>query len=452
MSVHDFFDGIIKHKRIIAFLVAAAVVLCTFGLNVTESNTAKIVIKYLGNKATQGLTENGEEINPYEISSPTVIKNAALQLGFTNVNVEEIRRDITITPIIPTAEEEKYASWIKNFSNYDDNEDNKEHTVYYAVSFTSSHSKDYTMNMLSAIINQYRLYYVGKYTNNSDITELSGEAVQQYDYYETVDLLRKKINSNVKYLNNIVTGDFDYRSHKSGYSMQDLITEYRSLTERDLAICERMILESGAAKDAALLRDNISDKIIAAQKDSDLNAQNAQTNLGLMRVFAEKNQQYLWDEFENDEEQSSQVREEVERDEVYTQEKSTYDELMLDYVKYRTDSENLLIDKAYYENAKASFGADYSDDAMKQEIEKNLAQTCNKFNEIYNLTKATIEDYNEFKSSRSIENISGVIVQNTVNSVFYYGVSVILAFAFGIVLCVVVELFNKKKQTQNDEA
>ena len=115
MSIRDFIKSIFGHKRIFAFLIACSIVLCSIGLKATESSTAEIIIKYICDTAEDGLTENGQEINPYEINSPLVVKNAVEKLGLDASNIESICRDITITPIVSTAEQEKYASWIEQF-------------------------------------------------------------------------------------------------------------------------------------------------------------------------------------------------------------------------------------------------------------------------------------------------------------------------------------------------
>ena len=245
MSIRDFISSILDHKRIFAFLIALSVVLCSIGLKLTESHTAEIIIKYICDSAEEGLTENGQKINPYEINSSLVVKNAVSALGLKNTNIEGICRNITITPIIPTSEQEKYASWIEKFSDYEKNEDEKKSTVYYSVKYTSPVGKDYAKRMLSAVISQYRLFYVGKYTYSNDITQLSGETVMQYDYYDTVDMLREKIKSNIDYLSRISSADNDYRSPHTGYSLLDLAAEYKSLSEQDLSVAERMIVENG---------------------------------------------------------------------------------------------------------------------------------------------------------------------------------------------------------------
>lgn len=448
MSIRDFISSISSHKRIFAFLIALSVVLCSIGLKITESHTAEIIIKYICNSAEEGLTENGQEINPYEINSSLVVKNAVSTLGFKNTNIEGICRNITVTPIVPTSEQEKYASWIDKFSDYEKNEDNRKHTVYYSVKYMTSDGKDYAKRMLSAVISQYRLYYVEKYTYSNDITKLSGEAAMQYDYYDTVDMLREKINSNIEYLSKISSADNDYRSPQTGYSLLDLAAEYKSLSEQELSVAERMIVENGITKNAWYLRDSLQNKMTEAQYDIELNNKKADTQKGLMAVYSEKNKQYLWDnnsKNNDDSSESSQVRENVERDEYYIQTKSVYDNLVLDYVKYRTNSLNADIDRQRYEADINSFPDGFSNKELQNELEKRLTNTCEKFNDLYSLTKNTIDDYNTYKSAKSIECISGVVAHKSTSTVFYYTVSLVIALMLGVVLSVLLGYINKKE-------
>ena len=117
MLLREYLFGIFEYRRITAFLVAVSVLLCTMKLKSSESYTAQIVIKYTDPRAEEGFTENGSQINPYEINSPLVVKNALSVLGFKNVNTEDVCSGLAITPIVPTAEDEKYASWIAQFSD-----------------------------------------------------------------------------------------------------------------------------------------------------------------------------------------------------------------------------------------------------------------------------------------------------------------------------------------------
>ena len=446
MSIRDFIISILDHKRIFVFLIALSVVLCSIGLKLTESHTAEIIIKYICDSAEEGLTENGQKIHPYEINSSLVVKNAVSALGLQNTNIEGICRNITVTPSIPTSEQEKYASWIEKFSDYEKNEDEKKSTVYYSVKYTSPVGKDYAKRMLSAVISQYRLFYVGKYTYSSDITQLPGETAMQYDYYDTVDMLQEKIKSNIDYLSRIASADNDYRSPRTGYSLLDLAAEYKSLSEQDLSVAERMIVENGITKNAWYLRNSLQNKATESQYEIELNNKKAETQRNLMSVYSAKNEQHLWDENNRSEDENSespQVRENVARDKVYAQTKSVYDNLVLDYVKYRTDSLNADIDKQRYENDINSFPAGFSNKELQDELEKRLADTCEKYNNLYALTKSTIEDYNTYKSAKSIECISGVVSHKSTSTVFYYAVSIILALMLGVVLSVLLTYLRK---------
>lgn len=449
MTISDLVNSILKQKKLFVFLIALSIVLCSIGLKFTESTTAEIIIKYICDTAEEGLTENGQKINPYEINSSLVVKNAVAALGLSNTNIEGIRRNITVTPIVPTSEEEKYASWIERFSDYENNEDGKKHTVYYSVKYSTSEGKDFAKRMLSAVINQYRMFYVQKYTYNNNITELPGETAMQYDYYETVDMLREKIKANIEYLSS-VSSDDDYRSPHTGYSLMDLAAEYKSLSEQELSVAERMVIENGMTKDAQYLKNSLQNKAEEEQLDIELNDKKAETQRNLMTVYSEKNEQYLWDKNDgnenddNENNESSQVRENVERDDYYAQVKSVYDTLMLDYVKYRTDSFNAGINKQRYENDINSFADGFSNEELQNELENRLRDTCDKYNDLYALTKSTIDDYNTYKSAKSIKCISGVVSHKPTSTVFYYTVSIILAIALGVAFSIILMYTSKK--------
>ncbi len=451
MLLRDFLNGLYEHKKVFVILLAVSMVLCSLKLKLDESYTSEILIKYIGAKAEDGLAENGEKINPYEIKSSIVIKNALTELGFKTTNIDEISRNITVTPIIPTAEQEKYASWIDKFSDYEKNEDEKKKTVYYSVKYTTSKGNDYAKRMLSAVFSQYRLYYVESYTYSYDITNLSGDVAMQYDYYDTVDILRKKINSNIEYLARVYEAEKNYRSPQTGYSLLDLIAEYKSLTERDLSVAERMVIENGITKNAWYLRNALHNKITDAVYDIDLNNKKAETQKGLMTIYSDKNKQYLWDRDgrnkDDDDSESSQVRENTERDENYVQNKSVYDQLVLDYVKYRTSALNTEIDRQRYESDANSFPDGFSNKELQNALETSLKNTCEKFNELYSLTKDTIDDYNSYKSAQSIACISGVVAHKTASTVFYYAVGLVLALMFGFLICGVL-VYIKKNETE----
>ena len=112
MSVSELQSYLLKYKKFLAIFVSVALLLCATFINVSQSYTAEIYIKYLGDKAESGLTENGKELNPYEISDALIVKKALESIGVETTSYNTIRKGISVSPIILSSEEAKYASYI----------------------------------------------------------------------------------------------------------------------------------------------------------------------------------------------------------------------------------------------------------------------------------------------------------------------------------------------------
>ena len=440
MSVSELQSYLLKYKKFLAIFVSIALLLCATFINVSQSYTAEIYIKYLGDKAEAGLTENGKKLNPYEISDALIVKKALESIGVENTSYNTIRKGISVSPIILSSEEAKYASYIDNFSDYDNTEENKTQPVYFSVKFTSKQSDEFARKFLNALIEEYRIYYVEKYAYSDDMTLISEYAVMQYDYFETAALLEDKIRNNISYLNSIIFGDTDFRSAQTGYSMRDLATAYDSLLGNDLAGVSQIILENGITRNSDVLKNTLQNRADAALLDSNMNAEKAATQKALTETYSKKNKEYVWDTFSADDD--NQIHSDIERDYIYSADKSVYDQMILDYVNYGIKSKDLLIDKDIYtENIEC-----FSDEsAQNPQVEQLLSDICDKYNTIQQLTEKTIDDYNNYKSARYLTTISGVATSEDVNELVYYASTLVLSLGFGIIAIVFLELKRKKK-------
>ena len=123
MTVTDMKNSLFKFKRPLALFVAVVVLLCHCYLLISQTHTATVYIKFIGEKAEEGQAADGSVLMPYEITDPYVVGEALKQLGINDVKASTIAQKITVTPMISSAEEEKYASWIEQFSSYDETED-----------------------------------------------------------------------------------------------------------------------------------------------------------------------------------------------------------------------------------------------------------------------------------------------------------------------------------------
>ena len=94
MSVSEFQRYLFKYKKFLAIFVSISLLLCAVFVNIRQSYTAEIYIKYLGDKAESGLSENGNELNPYEISDALVVKKALESIGVGSASYNTIRKSI----------------------------------------------------------------------------------------------------------------------------------------------------------------------------------------------------------------------------------------------------------------------------------------------------------------------------------------------------------------------
>ncbi len=444
MKMLDLQNSLLKYKAPLALFVACCILLCNLVIGMAQTYTAETYIKFLGENAAEGLTPDGEHpLNPYELTNAAVIASAMDKVGEKSDNNLQIVKNLTIVPVIPYAEQEKYNSWIDQFDNYaEDSEDEKAFDVYYKVSFTSKKGPSHARKMLKAILEEYKTFYVDKYGYESDVIELSDKATLGYDYFESARILEEKIESDIEYFESMEGSDSKYRSPATGYTASDVISMYTNLRDTALASVYNKILSGGIARDNETLAANLSYDADEAGMDRDRNIEKADTQIELMRIYSEKNKNYLWDErYANDE--SEQVREDTERDFTYTREKSVYDTMMLDYTNFMTTAVNSDIDEKYNNEYAKRFVN--TANVVDESVQAALEDVCSKLNTIHEIAEKTISDYNHYKSAKFIQLVTGISVTETMGEMIYYAATLVLSLGLGVVVIIFTEL--KKKGT-----
>lgn len=441
MTVTDIQSALLKFKRPLALLVSVVILLCHFYLGVAQSHTATVYIKYLGENPENGQAANGSELKPYEITDSYVVGEALKQLGINDIKASSLAQKITVTPVLSVAEQNKYASWIDRFSTYEETEDNKLNPVFYCIQFETKDGSQFARDFLGALIQQYRIYYGQKYVGQWMIVAETESAILNTDYFIAAQHLQERLENNIDYLKTIVDGDSNYRSPSTGYSINDLIDAHDYQLETNLAPVNRYILDLGISKDADTLIASLQHKIDNAQLDSEKNAQKAVTQEELMALYAEKNYEYMWEVVDGDED-NSQVRHDAERDKRYNTVKTTYDQMVLDYVGYATTSRDLLIDKANNESYLSQFG---TASAINEALDQEMADIYEEYQQLHDLTARTLEDYNEHLAAQHLQQVSGVLVEETLPDLLYYAVSGILSVGLGVVFVLFLTLKREKK-------
>ena len=441
MTVTDIQNILLKHKRPLALFVSIVVLLCHFYLGFAQTHTATVYIKYLGEKPENGQAANGSVLKPYEITDSYVVGEALKQLGINDIKASSLAQKITVTPVLSIAEEEKYASWIDQFSSYEETEAEKLNPVYYCIQFESGDGVQFARDFLGALVQQYRLHYAQKYVGQRRVVAEIESAILNADYFLAAQRLQDRLESNMDYLQTIVDGDVNYRSPKTGYSVSDLIDAHDFLLETRLAPVNRYILDLGISKDADTLIASLRHDIDNALLDSEKNAQKAETQEQLMALYAEKNYDYMWEVADGNDD-NSQVRHDAERDKRYNTVKTTYDQMVLDYVEFATTSRSRLIDKAYNEIYLSQFT---SVSKTNQALDEELAGIYAEYQQLHDLTIRTLEGYNAYLPAHHLMQVSGIQVEETLPDLLFYAVSGIMSVGLGVVWVLFLELKREKK-------
>ena len=98
-------------------------------------------------------------------------------------NVNALAQRIKVTPVISAAEQEKYASWIDQFSDYENTEENKATPIYYRIEFQSKEGIGFAQEFLNALIQQYRSYYTERYAGFCDVSVAAGGSAKARQIY-----------------------------------------------------------------------------------------------------------------------------------------------------------------------------------------------------------------------------------------------------------------------------
>ena len=442
MIATEIFTSFWKQKKVIALFVAIALLVCHACILIGQTHTATVYIKFLEQNALEGTATNGTKLNPYEITDSYIVSKALNQLGMKEKNVNAIAQRINVTPMISSAEQEKYASWINEFSDYEKTEDKKSTPIYYKIEFESKEGYQFAQTFLSALIEQYRNYYTERYSGYCEVALVPESVALNSDYFYSVELLQKQVEETMSYLSNNASKGVDYRSPKTGYSLSDLADAYYSLLEMKIAPITQYILDTGVSKDASTLVAGLQQSAAAAQRESDENATKADTQKQMMLLYAEKNKEYVSSVI-SPEDYNNQIYGDMERDRTYLRNLTTYDQFMNDYVDYAVKSGDLLIDKAYINKNLLRFGNSTSSGISPTE---EIAEIYEQYALLMNITDQTLDDYNAYRSGRVILQVCSIQTEETLPELLYYTVSGIFALCLACGFIVINEL--KKSRTK----
>ncbi|QFJ56346.1 hypothetical protein [Pseudobutyrivibrio xylanivorans] len=222
-----------------------------------KGSYARAMVTFQFEGIDQGLDPNGASFDVNLIKSPYVIQNALDEIGGYSENyIETIRQNISIQGVVPKDAVEKITT-IEKMAEKDATQYEKvldvayfpsQYIVYLYDDGTFS-PKEMTQ-ILDQILLSYKQYFLDTYANTNALTVTSNLLKEDdYDYGESVDLVKTQIQLMLSYVNEKMVEAPDFRSSRTGLSFEDIVTALQFVQDVDLARLTSFIESSSLTKE-----------------------------------------------------------------------------------------------------------------------------------------------------------------------------------------------------------
>ena len=156
-----------------------------------QTYTASTVIEYTNPEAANGIAPDGTEIDTTEIAASNIMSQVMenLNMNGQRTNMDYLRGNVKITPVITEAEQMTQESKIELGEEYE------LHPTRYLVSFSASvldgnGEKEYSRKVLNEILDIYSAWYGENHVNISGGANSINDIYSKgYDYIEMMEVI-----------------------------------------------------------------------------------------------------------------------------------------------------------------------------------------------------------------------------------------------------------------------
>lgn len=265
-----------RRKRLYRYLLALAACFGVFagllmvgiGQLMGNSSYAQAVMTFQYEGIEDGLDPNGAALDVNKVKAPAVIEEALASLGITDISAEDIRQNIVIEGVIPEDAVERITvikeMSLEDASNYEKILEVSYFPSQYVVSLYQDKgmSSSETREILNAVLESYRTYFLDTYANTAVLTVTSNLIqYQDYDYTEAVDMVQSQIDIMERYVTEHRSQAPDFRSANTGLSFGDIEMALQTIADIDLANLTSYIESNHVTKDKLRLAEYYNYKI-----------------------------------------------------------------------------------------------------------------------------------------------------------------------------------------------
>ncbi len=436
-----------KILPLIVILCSLATGLVYYKLSSSNTYIASEVIHYNDERAEQGLAPTGDKLDVNEIKSSAVMSKVVDKMGLTGIySVDNLISRIEITPLPDADKQARKEAMLEEGEEY----------IYepstFIVSFAalSGEGADFARTVLDETLDVYFAQFSQKYVNvapaNNTIENLKKD---NYDYIEMMELIDTSIEETLNTLYQRIDKNSYYRATTTGASFGDLAEEFSYLREVKVSKLFSQIYKYQITKNKAVLVSDYSTRIddndISNAKEESIVEDIVDVIDAYVTKMRESGNTNISYDYILDNLHEKNLQEYVGDQTV------TYDELIYGWRDHNENKEHAIIDSAYSRYVIDTFsnctggctGSCLASDktcseisnpqyqTVRDDVEKEIDELIGDLTELYNITRQTNDEYNEYLGASYISVLSSASVRESVNVILY----TIIAFFFLMILC-----------------
>ncbi|ANX00201.1 exopolysaccharide biosynthesis protein [Thermoclostridium stercorarium subsp. leptospartum DSM 9219] len=437
ISLREILEVIWKGKWLIALITIVAVLLTGIGTYIMLPNSQHVVaiinINYPG--IEQGLNPDGTQFDILQLKSPYVIEKALEELALTNsgLKLDEIRRNIDITPIVPDDVSQRAETILKQgqeFVYYP-----SEYKITYKINKAFSYSQG--IQLVEEIISQYKKYFYMLYSDVKTVENtISNVDLSNYDYPDIVEIINKQVESVQELLESKAEEGSGFRSSNTGYTFTDLSRSYDVLKNVDITKLESLVNTNTLTKDRERLIKDYEYRVKRMELEMAKKSSEAEEARKLMDQYKKEDYVLLPDAL------GGQIK---------TENTSSYYSTLAEMaITASVEAANLQHEIEYYRNEIERLkSVPTINNAKLMEEADNLIETIkSKMSDLVTKTNDTLEDYYLYKYENNIRQIAPAEIETGINILM----NLAIAFVAGIMIGIFAVLLRYYwKSTENEK-
>lgn len=441
ITLREILEAIWKGKWLIALITIIALVVTGVGtfLLLPESKSVVAIIELNYPGIEQGQNPDGTQFDIRQLKSPYVIEHALKEINLINIGIkpDEIRRNIDITPIIPSEVTQLAETMIKQGKEY----------IYYPSEFKITYkvNKAFSYNqgisLVETIISEYQKYFYTLYSDVKTIDNTMGTLdYSTYDYPDIVEVMTIQLQGVQEFLNGKAREDSNFRSAETGYNFADLNRSFDILKTVDTSKLESLVNTNTLTKDRINLVKDYEYRVKKMELEQAKKNSEAVEARQLMEQFKKEDLVLIPDSSGNE------LRTEN------TQ--SYYNTLAETAIKASIEATDLQHDIEYYKKEIERLVAvtEAINVQLIEEADQLIEEIKTKLMGLTEVTNDTIDDYYAYKYGKSIRQVAPAEMISDINIFMNIGIALALGLLIGIFVIFIryywrnSEVINKKTE------